>query len=326
MENLIENIHEIKIYGRTLSFYRERGVDCKYGDVINVKSSELPPNSRIIVECICGECFNKFKIPFGQYLRMKEKPVCSPKCRIVKTKRHLIEEYGVDNVSKLESVKLLKKKSSQNNYGVDNVSQSNIIKKKKVATTLKHFGVDNVSKSKEIKEKKIKTCQNNYGVDYPSQSQKIMDRYVKTIQKKYGIEFTNISQIPEIMDKKIRSGIKTKKYTLPSGRIVKVQGYESHGIEFLLKRGISENDIIVGNREIEEKIGVIWFYDEKKNKNRRYFPDIFVISLNTIYEVKSTYTMNLNVKLIKLKKESILEKGMKYEFLVFNNNGDKIEQ
>ncbi len=255
---------------------------------------------------------------------MQEKPVCSIICRMSKTKQIIVEKYGVDNISKIESVKFSKKNSSQAKYGVDNISQSDIIKNKKIKTTLEHYGVDNISKSEVIKLKKIETCRKNYNVDYPSQSPIIMSRYVKTIQNKYGIEFTNISQIAEIMDKKYISGIRSKKYILPSGKIVRVQGYEAHAIKYLLYRGILEDDIIIGNKEIENVIGKFWFYNNKKNKNCRYIPDIFVISLNTIYEVKSQYTMNLNVDLIGLKKQSIMDKGFNFEFLVFNNKGINI--
>ena len=322
MKNLIEETHLIKLYGRSLSFYRKKGFDYKYGDIIEVKSSELAPNSRIIVKCICSECQNEFKIPFAQYLCAKG-TFCSAKCKAKHTKLIIFEKYGVDNVSKIGAVKNIKKRKSQEKYGVDNISQSNLIKIKKRNTTMKHYGVDNISKSNEIKQKKIKTCRKNYGVDYPSQSKIVLSKYVQTIQTKYGIEFTNISQIAEIMDKKFISGIRSKKYFLPSGKIVKVQGYEAYAIEYLLKEGILEDDIVIGNKNIESIVGKFWFFDMKKQKNHRYFPDIYIKSMNMIYEVKSEYTLNLNIELINLKKESVIKKGFNFEFLVFNDKGIK---
>jgi hypothetical protein len=188
---------------------------------------------------------------------------------------------------------------------------------------MKNFGVDNISKSDVIKQKKIETCRKNYGVDHPSQSKIVLERYVKTIQDKYGIEFTNISQISEIMDRKLLTGICAKDYTLPSGKIVRIQGYENYGIEYLLSKGICENDIIVGNKCIEKEIGLFFFFDSKKNKNRRYFPDIYIKGENKIYEIKSTYTINLNVDLINMKKQCVIERGFDFEFLIFNNKGVK---
>lgn len=323
MKNLIDELHTIKLYGRSLSHFRKMGNDCNYGEIIKVKSSDLCLDSRIVVKCICSECSKIFEIPFCQFIRMKESTVCSSKCRTIQTKRVIIERYRTDNISKLDSVKTNKKNKAQEKYGVDNISQSSIIKRKKVNTSIKHYGVDNISKSDVIKQKKIETCRKNYGVDYPSQSKIVLDKYVKTIQKKYGIEFTNISQVSEIMDKKLLTGICAKKYVLPSGRIVKIQGYENYGIEYLLNAGILENDIVVGNKEIENEIGLFWFYDSKKNKNCRYFPDIYVRSKHKIYEVKSTYTINLNANLINMKKQSIIAKGFDFEFLVFNNKGIK---
>jgi hypothetical protein len=324
MKNLIEETHKIKLYGRSLKFYKNKGVDCKFGEIIEVTSSELCPESRVVVKCVCDECKKEFKVPFNRYLRCKKGFVCSHICQSKRTKKYLMERYGVENISQLNSVKIKKIKKSQENYNVDNISQSNIIKKKKANTSIEHFGVDNISKSIIIKNKKINTCRKNYGVDYPSQSKEIQNKYVETIQRKYGILFTNISQISEIMDKKIKTGISTKKYTLPSGKVVKIQGYENYGIEYLLKMGISEDDIIIGNKNIEKEIGIFMFYDMKKNKNRRYFPDIYVKSKNKIYEIKSNFTMNLNVDLIKIKKQSIIDRGFEFEFLIFNEKGVKI--
>jgi hypothetical protein len=125
------------------------------------------------------------------------------------------------------------------------------------------------------------------------------------------------------MDKKLVTGICAKNYILPSGRIVRIQGYENYGIEFLLNKGIDEKDIIIGNKEIEKEIGLFFFYDTKKKKERRYFPDIFIKSENKIYEVKSTYTMKLDIDLINMKKESIINRGFNFEFLVFNAKGIK---
>jgi hypothetical protein len=324
MKNLIEQIHEIKLYGRSLSFYRKHGTDYKYGDIIKVNSSELCPTSRVIIKCICSECSKIFNITFYQYLRMSEKTVCSGKCRMIQTKRIFMKRYGIDNISKLESVKTKKKNKAQIKYGVDNISQSDIVKNKKIDSAMKHYGVDNISKAVEIKNKKINTSRKHYGVDYPFQSKEIHDEHIKIIQEKYGNNITNISQVSEIMDKKYLTGICGKDYTLPSGRKVRIQGYENYGIEYLLNNGIDEKEIIIGNKQIENEIGLFFFYDTKKKKNRRYFPDIFVKFENKIYEVKSTYTMKLDVDLINMKKQSVIDKGFNFEFLVFNNKGIKI--
>jgi hypothetical protein len=323
MKNLIEQTHEIKIYGRNINFYKKHGINCKFGDIIKIKSFELNPDSRTIIKCICEECQKEIEVPFNRYMRCKKGFICSPKCRAKRTKKFLKEKYNIDNVSQLELSKIKKIEKSKKKYGVDNVSKSDVIKNKKTNTSMKHFGVSNVSKSIIIKNKKIVTSKKHYGVDYPFQAKEVRDEYIKNIQKKYGSAFTNISQISEIMDKKLITGIHTKKYSLPSGKIVKIQGYENYGIEYLLNKGIEENDIIIGNKEIEKEIGLFFFYDSKKEKNRRYFPDIFVKSENKIYEVKSTYTMKLDIDLINMKKQSVVNRNFNFEFLVFNNKGIK---
>jgi hypothetical protein len=323
MKNLIEQIHKVKIYGNNKKYYRKNGINCKYGDIIEIKSSELNPDSNEIVSCICEECKKEVNVPFKQYMRCKKGFVCSSKCRMIRTRRVFVEKYGVDNISKLDFVKNKKKNKAHEKYGVDNISQSNIIKNKKINTSIERFGVDNISKSITVKNKKIATSRKHYGVDYPFQSKEIHDEYIKKIQKKYGNNITNISQVSEIMDKKYITGICGKDYTLPSGRKVRIQGYENYGIEYLLNQGIDEKDIIVGNKQIEKETGLIMFNDVQKNKYRRYFPDIFVKSINKIYEVKSTYTMKLNVDLINMKRQAVLKRGFDFEFLVFNEKGVK---
>lgn len=322
MKNLIEENHLVKIYGKHIIYYKKIDRYYKYGEIVNITSSELPPTSRVKVKCICSECSDIFEIPYFQYLRMKN-ITCSAKCKNAATKKYLTKTYGVDNISQLLSTKEKKKQKAIMKYGVENISQSIEIKQKKINKSIENYGVENISQSEIIKNKKIETCRKNYGVDSPSQSPILREKYIKTIQEKYGVNFTNISQIPEIMDKKLITGISARNHMLPSGKIVRVQGYENFGIEYLLNIGINEDDIYIGNKNIENEIGQIWFFDELNNKKRRYFPDIYIKSQNKIIEVKSTYTINLNPNLIELKKNAVIDKGLNFEFLIFDDKGNK---
>lgn len=51
-----------------------------------------------------------------------------------------------------------------------------------------------------------------------------LKKYEETCQRMYGVR--NVSQLPEVMEKITKSGYTSKDYTLPSGRVVRVQGWE----------------------------------------------------------------------------------------------------
>ncbi|HRW21387.1 MAG TPA: hypothetical protein P5509_05395, partial [Bacteroidales bacterium] len=78
-----------------------------------------------------------------------------------------------------------------------------------------------------------------------------------------------------------------KKFELPSGRIIKLQGYEPIVMNELLQT-YSEDDIICEVKNINKEIGKILY--NYKGAERRYYPDFYIKSTNTIIEVKSNWT------------------------------------
>ncbi len=101
----------------------------------------------------------------------------SIKERIKKTK---IEKYGsLNNYNKIKETLLMK-------YGVDNVSKLSTIKEKKKITLKKHYGVESVLESNFIKNKIKKTLMSKYGVDNPSKLDWVVDKKRKTMLAKYG--------------------------------------------------------------------------------------------------------------------------------------------
>jgi hypothetical protein len=128
--------------------------------------------------------------------------------------------------------------------------------------------------------------------------------------RKRGIERWKDKDFAESQMKKM---YKYKKYKLPSGKIVKLQGYEPQVLTDLLKT-YNENDIIIGRRNISNIIGDIeYFFDGIKHT---YFPDFYIKSENKIIEVKSIYTYELHKEKNKEKEKSCLIKGLKFEFII----------
>lgn len=97
-----------------------------------------------------------------------------------------------------------------------------------------------------------------------------------------------------MFDKLQYTSKKYKKYTLPSGIEINIQGYENYALDILLKE-YAEDEIINSRSEIP----IIDY--QFKNINRKYFPDIYIPKVNKIIEVKSlwTYKRNLIKNIIK---------------------------
>ena len=129
--------------------------------------------------------------------------------------------------------------------------------------------------------------------------------------RKYGVE--NYTQSTEFNIRTHPFGSSWKIFKFPSGKEVKIQGYEDKVLHDLLSK-YDENDIIVKNSEIEKFIGKIWYYHD--NKKHRYFPDIFIISENMIVEVKSHWTFSRHKDLNLLKEKACKDIGLNFQFVI----------
>ena len=256
-------------------------------------------------------------------------------------KNKFIEKYGVDNPSKTPQVKdkikatnLQKygveflvnnkeirdkiKATNLQKYGVDNPLKNEEVKNKIKQTNLKKYGVDNPAKNSDCIDKMKQTNMEKYGVEFPLQNSKIYDKYIKTNIEKYGYE--NCLQNPDIITKQQKSSYTLKDYIMPSGKIINYQGFENFAIRDLLNSNIDEEDIIT----CKTKIPTI-FYNDKNNKKRRYYVDIFVPSKNLCIEVKSQYTITINYDIILLKQKYTKEMGYNYEIWVYDKKGNIVD-
>ena len=198
-------------------------------------------------------------------------------CKSHNTKLTNLEKYGVENVkqhkdiiekakktynskSKEEKLEIQKRKEKGmfKKYGVKNPSYSNVIKKK-ISTKNKanagtrmiqmkknnqeKYGVDNVFQLDTVKEKTKETIIEKYGVENPSQSVEIQLKKEETCLKNYGVRFPQHNI--EIFEKQQK--YRWKDYTMPSGNIIKIQGYENLALDILL--GIYNEDELVLERK-----------------------------------------------------------------------------
>ncbi len=205
-----------------------------------------------------------------------------------------IERYGVEFASQSQEAKDKSIQTCIERYGVSYSLQSQEVKDKSKQTCIKMFGVENPSQSQEIKNKKIETCFNNYGVEYPMQN-------------------------AEFAEKTSKNAYNLKEFNFPCGNTIQVQGYEPFLLKSLVEKGYTYEDIIVKRTEVPE----IWY--DKDNKLHRYYCDVYIPKINTIYEVKSTWTYTKDIEDIPFKKQACIDAGYLFEIYVYDGKGIRYE-
>ena len=293
-----------------------------------------------IQERKCKYCGSLDQIQFRNFFQGYS-VFCSPKCasdwyrdnetieqkinkssKISKSLKSKAKEDWKKINQKREQTKLIKynnrtynnqekyKKTMQERYGVETPLQNPQIKKKFKTT------IEDKDWSSTIELRK-KTLIKTTGFDHQLKNPKIKEKIRETCLKRYGVE--NPSQHTDIAEKKLKSTFLKKECELPNGEIILVQGYEAFAINYLLKK-YSIDDLIFNPKKMPE----IWYTEN--NKKHRYFPDIFIPKENKIIEVKSVRTMKLQLKKNRLKQAKCLELGFNFQFIIFDNKMNLVDE
>ena len=260
--------------------------------IIFDKLEKCNRDTRIKFICNCGIEYSKsFRLLYdiGAFCK-----ICTKNKKYEKVKQNSIERYGVECPMKSQEVRDKSKQTCFNNYGVENPL-----------------------KSQEVRDKSKQTCLIKYGVEYASQSQEAKDKFKQTCIKRYGVE--HVSQNAEISEKQSYNAYKYKVFNFPCGTTIQVQGYEPILLKNLVEEGYTYEDIIVKRTEVPE----IWY--DKDNNKHRYYCDIYIPKINTIYEVKSTWTYKKDIEDIPLKKQACIDDGYLFELYVYDGKGIRQE-
>jgi hypothetical protein len=160
-----------------------------------------------------------------------------------------------------------------------------------------------VSKTNQkIKKQKYKeTCLKNYGVENLFQSKKIKKKIKQTCLEKYGVEYTH--QNKNIFEKALKSAKVLKQFKNTN---IWYQG--SYELDFLEKYYDKYLDI--------QRAPTIKY--KFNGKNKIYYPDFLIPSLNLIIEIKSSWTLNVDIE-IKQKKKATIANGFKYILIIDKN-------
>jgi hypothetical protein len=283
----------------------------------NYENESIHAHYIIEGKCITINCDNVFSKLF--YKLVNGNSLCK-KCSIENSKeirkQTNLKNIGAENYFQSNNVKEQIKATNLQKYGVEYCSQSQDFKDKFKATCLKNFGVPHPLKNKIITDKIKNTNIQKYGVNWCMQSDIVKNTTIINSFKKYGV--SHYMQIPEHAENISKACYLVKDYTLPSGNIIKYQGYENFALDELLKT-ISEEHIL--NSKID--VPNIW-YNDLNDKKRKHYVDIFIPSQNRCIEVKSDWTYNIKSNNVILKQQAAKELGYKYEIWVYNAKGEKI--
>lgn len=207
------------------------------------------------------------------------------------------------------------KQSSLLNNGTEYPMQSQTVKEKSKQTRLDKYGVEHALQSQEFKDKFKQTSLLNNGTEYPMQSQKIKDKAKQKNLLNYGAEHP--MQNADFAEKASKNAYNPKEFNFPCGNSIQVQGYEPFLLKRLVEEGYTYEDIVVKRTEVPK----IWY--EKDNKQHRYYCDVYISKINTIYEVKSTWTYKKAIEDIPFKKQGCIDAGYLFELYVYDSKGVK---
>ena len=293
---------------------------CDDGNVtllVDYKDKYVTRDTRIIGKCIL--CENSFNKSLNKLHKQRNFgcETCAKILKFERIKNTMTDKYGVEYAAKSEHFKNKMKSTNLERYDVEHAVQSEEIKDKIKKTNLEKYGFEYGLQNKGVKEKRRLSNLEKYGFENPLQREEIKEKSKKTCLNKYGVEYP--SQNNEVYEKINKTSYYIKEYILPSGNIIKIQGYENFALDELLKN-INENDIVTCCKNVP----TIWYNDES-GKKHRHFVDIFIPSQNKCIEVKSTWTFKKQKEIVLLKKMAAKELGYLYEIWVYDNKGNKIE-
>lgn len=192
-------------------------------------------------------------------------------------------------------------------YGVLNLFQSPKIKEKIKLTCLEKYGTENPMQSDFVKSKGKLSKLNRYG----NENYNNIKKNQQTMLSRYGVR--SPSQMEGYFEKWTKSGVMKKSFVLPSGKEIKVQGYEDKALPILLKT-YTEQEIL------EQRPPKIKYVEN--GVNRVFYPDFFIKKDNLIVEIKSRFTYNRWLSKNISKKEFCKKQGYNINFWIIGRKGN----
>jgi hypothetical protein len=208
-----------------------------------------------------------------------------------KLKTSLIKKYGVDNISKIESIKKKKIETCLKHFGVKHPMQSSVIMEKSKNTLMKLYGVDNISKVPAI----LEILRNHwFEIDPIYGISKIQLKCLKEKErclKKYGTEY--YFQTDEFKEK----------YKITCKKLWSVDNYSKSEDfkQFLLDNGLKNHDITKTKIELyikECRKYTGYSYTKYKKELERIYHRCNSYHLDHIFSISDGFKQNINPKII----------------------------
>ncbi|QAU04553.1 HJR family nuclease [Vibrio phage Va1] len=250
---------------------------------------------------IANDIIERPMCPCGDRVMFKQnhyQEFCSKSCQAKNNSKRRLSTYkkntGYSHPHKNPEIRERMKLKMIENYGVEHYMKSPEYVDKVKSTKLKRYGNENYNNIEKIK----KTNLERYGAVSILSFQKLKE---ENMFKKYGVRHSSHLGY---------NGYRWKDFVMPSGKIVKVQGYENRYLPVLINM-FGEDDIIVHSPEIPK---VKYHY---KDKEHYYFPDFYIPSRNLIIEVKSEYTLKWDLDKNIAKFKAVKEQGFNFKLKVY---------
>ncbi len=226
-----------------------------------------------------------------------------------KVRGYWIEKYGVDHNMKVPEIQEKAQKTCMENHGVKCILSTEEVRKKAIEAHIAKWGAP-PGFVKEIQEKGTQTTLDRYGnrCFLQSESGKAL------MAEKYGAP--HALQVPIFFEKAMKSAFRMKEYVFPSGRVDYLQGYENMCVDYYIKNGIAEDNIVLNAAKVPE---VTYTFEGKK---KRYFMDMYIPSKDVAVEVKSEWTFSRDEEknVSKWKAASLVCKGGCYVHIFEKKN------
>jgi len=288
---------------------------------------------------VCGNPTEFIHLSYGY------KNCCSKECSKQythnQTKKGNLKKYGVENPYQRKEIKRKIKETNNEKYGVDMPLQNKAIKEKAYKTMQKKYIGKTTLESKELIEKKKQTSQNLYG-DEKYQNRKQIE---KTNIKKYGhINPGANEKVRKRRDKTMIKRYGTKHALLNADSVEKFKNtcLERYGVESPMQNEDLFNKQQISSIQIKYFKNTNLYYQgtyeldflEKyydkfdnikrgptikyifENKNRIYYSDFFIPSLNLVIEIKNSYLYNRDKSRILAKEKAAISNGFNYILII----------
>jgi hypothetical protein len=296
----------LKTHGFTLKEYYETFVSGYTPLCYCLKPVTFYSEGKYANSCGSPICVGKTVSDTRQNLPIEKKLVASENYK--RAQRSKTPEQRLAEIDKKKNTYFEKFGTTWANSGVQ--------KNKASATKLEKYGDPKFNNS-------VVSAEKNKNKSSAEKNQ-INDLRRRTNLELYGVE--NCFLMPGVKSKSAISNSKGREFTLPSGKIIRVRGYEDKVIIKLLEN-YDETEIIADDRLVEYNIPVFRYVNLNEH-TALYYPDIYIPKENKIVEVKSRWWWDGNgdekhkSRLINnlKKRQSVLAKGFMYELWLFEDS------